>query len=112
MTYGENERAMVQDMADTAAEMMEAAGAKNIRTVMKPSIPGWAIHEVGIARMGNDPKKSVLNAYLQTHDVKNLFVMDGAGFPSTGCQNPTITIMALTVRSCDYLMQESKKGNI
>jgi choline dehydrogenase-like flavoprotein len=112
MTYGENELAMVQDMADTAAEMMEAAGGKNIRTVMKPSMPGWAIHEVGIARMGNDPKKSVLNAYLQTHDVKNLFVMDGAGFPSTGCQNPTITIMALTVRSCDYLMQESKKGNI
>jgi choline dehydrogenase-like flavoprotein len=92
--------------------MMEAAGAKNVRTVMKESIPGWAIHEVGIARMGNDPKKSVLNAFLQTHDVKNLFVMDGSGFPSTGCQNPTITIMALTVRSCDYLMQETKKGNI
>ena len=112
MTYGENERAMVQDMADSAAEMMEAAGAKNIRTTMKESIPGWAIHEVGIARMGNDPKKSVLNPFLQTHDVKNLFVMDGAGFPSTGCQNPTITIMALTVRSCDYLLQERKKGNI
>ena len=112
MTYGENERAMVQDMADSAAEMLEAAGAKNIRPVMKPSIPGWAIHEVGIARMGNDPKKTVLNAFLQTHDVKNLFVMDGAGFPSTGCQNPTLTIMALTVRSCDYLMQEKRKGNI
>ena len=81
MTYGENERAMVKDMADSAAEMLEAAGAKNIRPVMKPSIPGWAIHEVGIARMGNDPKKTVLNAFLQTHDVKNLFVMDGAGFP-------------------------------
>ena len=112
MTYGENERAMLKDMADSAAEMLEAAGAKNIRTVMKQSIPGWAIHEVGIARMGNDPKKTVLNAFQQTHDVKNLFVMDGAGFPSTGCQNPTLTIMALTVRSCDYLMQETKKGNI
>ncbi len=112
MKYGDNERAMVQDMADSAAEMMEAAGAKNIRTTMKESTPGWAIHEVGIARMGNDPKKSVLNAFLQTHDVRNLFVMDGAGFPSTGCQNPTITIMALTVRSCDYLLEEKKKGNI
>ena len=112
MTYGENERAMVQDMADSAAEMLEAAGAKNIRTHAKPSIPGWAIHEEGIARMGNDPKKTVLNAFQQTHDVKNLFVMDGAGFPSTGCQNPTLTIMALTVRSCDYLMQEMKKSNI
>jgi choline dehydrogenase-like flavoprotein len=112
MTYGENEQAMVQDMAETAAEMMEAAGARNIQTRVKLSQPGWAIHESGIARMGNDPKKSVLNAYQQTHDIKNLFVMDGAGLPSTGCQNPTLTIMALTVRSCDYLMEEKKKGNI
>jgi choline dehydrogenase-like flavoprotein len=112
MTYGENERAMLQDMADSAAEMMEAAGAKNVRPTMKDPIPGWAIHECGIARMGNDPKKSVLNAFQQAHDVKNLFVTDAAGFPSTGCQNPTLTIMALTVRSCDYLMDEMKKGNI
>ena len=63
MTYGENERAMVQDMADSAAEMLEAAGAKNICPLMRPSIPGWAIHEVGIARMGNDPKKTVLNPF-------------------------------------------------
>ena len=55
-------------------------------------------------------RSSVLNAHQQTHDIKNLFVMDGAGLPSTGCQNPTLTIMALTVRSCDYLMQEKKKG--
>jgi choline dehydrogenase-like flavoprotein len=112
MTYGANEQAMLKDMAESAAEMLEAAGAKNIRPHLKESTPGWAIHEVGIARMGSDPKTSVLNAFLQTHDVKNLFVMDGAGFPSTGCQNPTLTIMALTVRSCDYLMQEMKKGNV
>jgi glucoside 3-dehydrogenase (cytochrome c) catalytic subunit len=67
---------------------------------------------VGIARMGADPKKSVLNQFQQTHDIKNLFVMDGAGFTSTACQNPTLTIMTLAVRSCDYLMQEMKKGNI
>ncbi len=112
MTYGENERAMVQDMADSAAEMLEAAGAKDIRPHANPSTPGWAIHEVGIARMGTDPKRSVLNLFQQTHDIKNLFVMDGAGFTSTACQNPTLTIMALCVRSTDYLMGEMKRGNI
>ena len=112
MAYGENEKAMVKDMAESAAEMMEAAGAKNIRKNAQPSTPGWAIHEVGIARMGNDPKKSVLNQFQQTHDIKNLFVCDGAGFTSTACQNPTLTIMTLCVRSMDYLMGEMKRGNV
>ena len=113
MSYGENERAMIEDMKEAAGEMMEAAGARNIRTYSVPDrIPGHAIHEVGIARMGNDPKKSVLNQFQQTHDVKNLFVMDGAGFTSSACQNPTLTIMTLCVRSCDYLLQEMKRGNI
>jgi choline dehydrogenase-like flavoprotein len=113
MSYGENERAMIPDMADSAAEMMEAAGAKNIRPYTVPDrVPGFSIHEVGIARMGSDPKKSVLNQFQQSHDVRNLFVMDGAGFTSTACQNPTLTIMALCVRSCDYLMGEMKRGDI
>jgi len=112
MTYGENEMALVKAMADDAAEMLEAAGAKNVRKDANASAPGWAIHEVGIARMGDDPKKSVLNQFQQSHDVKNLFVCDGAGFTSTACQNPTLTIMALCVRSCDYLMSEMKKGNV
>ena len=112
MTYGENELAMVKDMSDSAVEMLEAAGAKNIRSRARPSTPGWAIHEVGIARMGNDPKKSVLNQFEQTHDVKNLFVCDGAAFTSTACQNPTLTIMTLCVRSMDYLMGEMKRGNV
>jgi len=112
MTYGENEKAMVKDMAESAAEMMEAAGAKNVRKSARPSTPGWAIHEVGIARMGNDPKKSVLNQFQQIHDVKNLFVCDGSGFTSTACQNPTLTIMTLCVRSMDYLMGEMKRGNV
>jgi choline dehydrogenase-like flavoprotein len=112
MTYGENEKAMVKDMAESAAEMMEAAGAKKVRKSAQPSTPGWAIHEVGIARMGNDPKKSVLNQFQQTHDVKNLFVCDGSGFTSTACQNPTLTIMTLCVRSMDYLMGEMKRGNV
>jgi choline dehydrogenase-like flavoprotein len=113
MKYGENEMAMIKDMAETAAQMMEAAGAKNIQPyTVYDRQPGLGIHEVGIARMGNDPKRSVLNQFQQTHDIKNLFVMDGAGFTSTACQNPTLTIMALCVRSCDYLMGEMKRGTI
>jgi choline dehydrogenase-like flavoprotein len=112
MSYGENELALLKDMSDSSAEMLEAVGAKNVRARQRKPIPGWAIHEVGIARMGDDPKKSVLNQFQQCHDVKNLFVLDGAGFTSTACQNPTLTIMALAVRSSDYLMKEMKSGNI
>ncbi len=112
MSDGENERAMIQDMGDSAGEMLEAAGAKNIRTYAHPSAPRWALHEAGIARMGADPKKSVLNQFQQTHDVKNLFVMDACGFTSNPCQNPTLTIMSLAVRSCDYLMSEMKRNSI
>ena len=112
MTYGDNEKAMVKDMGDSAAEILEAIGAKNVRARHSNPRPGWAIHEVGVARMGDDPKKSVLNQFEQSHDIKNLFVMDGAAFTSTACQNPTLTIMALAVRSCDFLMKEMKSGNI
>jgi len=112
MSDGENERAMIQDMGDSAGEMLEAAGAKNIRTYANPSAPRWALHEAGIARMGSDPKKSVLNQFQQTHDIKNLFVMDASGFTSNPCQNPTLTIMSLAVRSCDYLMSELKRNSI
>jgi choline dehydrogenase-like flavoprotein len=112
MSDGENERAMIQDMGDSAGEMLEAAGAKNIRTHAHPSAPRWALHEAGIARMGSDPKKSVLNQFQQTHDIKNLFVMDASGFTSNPCQNPTLTIMSLAVRSCDYLMSEMKRDSI
>src|SRR5438445_4593676 len=112
MADGENEIAMIRDMADAAGEALEAVGAKNIRTLAGPSAPRWAIHEVGIARMGTDPKKSVLNQFQQTHDIRNLWVMDVSGFTSSACQNPTLTIMALCARSCDYLMGEMKRGNI
>ncbi len=112
MSDGENEHAMIRDMGDSAGEMLEAAGAKNIRTYAHPSAPRWAVHEAGIARMGADPKKSVLNEFQQTHDIKNLFVMDASGFPSNPCQNPTLTIMALCVRSCDYLLGELKRNNV
>ena len=113
MAWGENERAMIPDMAESAAEMLDAAGAKNIRPFMvRDRVPGYGIHEMGGARMGADPKASVLNQFQQAHDVPNLFVMDASGFPSGGCQNPTLTIMALAVRSTDYLLNEMKRGTM
>lgn len=112
MTHGDNEKAMMEDAAITAAEMLEAVGARHIRVNANLAMPGMAIHEVGTARMGLDPKKSVLNAYNQTHDVKNLFVMDGACFASSGCQNPTLTMMALTVRACDRLLDRFKRSEV
>ena len=75
-------------------------------------IPGYGIHEMGVARMGADRKTSVLNQFQQAHDVSNLFVMDAAGFTSGACQNPTLTIMALTVRSTDYLLEQMRKGDL
>jgi choline dehydrogenase-like flavoprotein len=113
MSWGENEKKMIPDMMVTAAEMMEASGAKNIKPFMHlDRVPGFGIHELGVARMGKNPKTSILNQYQQAHDVSNLFVMDGAGFTSGACQNPTLTIMALTVRSTDYLLGEMKRGNL
>ena len=113
MSWGENEKKMIPDMAATAAQMMEAAGAKNIQPYSIPNrVPGYGIHEMGTARMGSEPKTSYLNQYLQSHDITNLFVMDASSFVSGGCQNPTLTIMALAVRGCDYLMEEMKKGNV
>jgi choline dehydrogenase-like flavoprotein len=113
MTWGANERAMIPDMAESAAAMLEAAGARNIRPfAIIDRVPGYGIHELGVARMGSDPRTSVLNQFQQTHDISNLYVMDGAGFPSSACQNPTLTIMALAVRSCERLLEEMKRGNV
>ncbi|HKT10477.1 MAG TPA: GMC family oxidoreductase [Terriglobia bacterium] len=112
VTHGENEAAMLQDGVDSAAEMLEAAGAQNIRPEITRYPPGRVRHEVGVARMGTNARASVLNQFQQSHDVKNLFVTDAAGFPSNPCENPTLTIMALCVRSCDHLMAEMKRGNI
>ncbi len=112
MTHGDNEVALMEDAAATAAEMLEAVGARNIVLNAKLAMPGMAIHEVGTARMGQDPKKSVLNPYNQAHDIKNLFVTDGACFVSSGCQNPTLTMMAITVRACDHLLDRFKKNDL
>jgi choline dehydrogenase-like flavoprotein len=112
MTHGSNEAAMMEDAAVAAAEMLEAAGAKNIKINSEVQEPGMAIHEVGTARMGHDPKKFVLNAWNQTHDVRNLFVTDGGCFVSSACQNPTLTMMAITVRACDHLVDRFKKNEV
>ena len=107
--WSENEKKLWLDGREQAAEMLEAAGAKNVNLTGEYSVPGFCIHELGTARMGNDPKTSVLNRFCQTHDVANLFVTDGAAWVSSSCQNPTLTMMALTVRACDYILKEHGK---
>ena len=112
MTHGSNEAALMEDAAVAGAEMLEAAGAKNIRINTGVQEPGMAIHELGTARMGSDPRKFVLNPWNQTHDVRNLFVTDGSSFVSSACQNPTLTMMAITVRACDHLLERFKKNEV
>ena len=110
--FGDNEKKMAEDMQATAREMFEAAGIEILDSRGGLRTPGWSIHELGTARMGNDPKTSVVNQYQQSHDVKNLFVVDGATHVSAGCQNPTWTIMALCWRTCDYLVAELRRRNL
>lgn len=111
-SYGDNERKMGEDAANTAAEMLEAAGAKNIQPIKAIKPFGNAIHEVGVARMGSDSTQSVLNSFCQAHDVKNLFVMDGSSWVSSGCQNITLGLMAIASRSCAYLIDRYRKSEI
>jgi choline dehydrogenase-like flavoprotein len=110
--WSDNEDRMREDMALSAAEMLEAAGARNIEPFIEVSPPGLCIHEMGTARMGRDPSTSVLNANNQAHDVSNLFVTDGACMTSSACQNPSITYMALTARACEYAVDEINRGNL
>jgi choline dehydrogenase-like flavoprotein len=110
--FKENEMKMRADMMNSAAEMLEAAGAKNIKTYDNQPAPGFCIHEMGTARMGRDPKTSVLNGWNQMHDVKNVFITDGSCMSSSACQNPSLTYMALTARAADYAVSELKKGNV
>jgi choline dehydrogenase-like flavoprotein len=109
MSFHDNDLAMLQDMADAAAEMLEAAGGRDVAPYVNPR---WAAHEVGCARMGTDPKRSVLTPFQQLHDVANVFVMDGSGFVSGGWSNPTLTLMALAVRSCDHLLDSLRRAEL
>ena len=97
---------------NSAAEMLEAAGIKNIKTYDNSPAPGFCIHEMGTARMGKDPKDSVLNKWNAMHDVPNVYITDGACMASSACQNPSITYMALTARAADHAVSELKKQNL
>jgi len=110
--FKENEKAMQHDMASTMGEMLENIGYKNVKTHMNTSFPGNANHEMGTARMGRDPKTSVLNAFNQMHEVKNVFITDGSAMTSSACVNPSLTYMALTARACDYAVKELKRLNL
>ncbi len=112
MTWGANEAAMGKEATATAVEMLEACGYKNVGVVPLPVVPGSAIHEMGGARMGKDPRTSVLNAFNQTHDIPNLFVTDGAAMSSSSSANPSLTYMALTARACAHAVEALKRRDI
>jgi choline dehydrogenase-like flavoprotein len=110
---GENERKMIAHMNDAAEELVKAAGGVIVeyqRGAVDPN--GTAIHEHGTCRMGDDPKRSALNAFNQMHEVENLFVVDGSAFPTATEKNPTLTILALSWRATDYLVEQMKRGDL
>jgi choline dehydrogenase-like flavoprotein len=108
----DNEKTMRKDMSEQAAAMLDAAGFKNVTEYDKGYSMGLGIHEMGTARMGRDPKTSVLNKYNNLHAVANVYVTDGSGMTSAGNQNPSLTYMALTARAVDHAVKELKKMNI
>jgi choline dehydrogenase-like flavoprotein len=112
-SFGSNELKMREDMMHDAAEMLEAAGFKNINQYNSDKTHiGLGIHEMGTARMGRDPKTSILNKHNQVHSVKNVFMTDGAAMASASCVNPSLTYMALTARAADFAVSELKKRNL
>jgi len=112
-SFRENEDNMLKDILTQGAEMLEKAGFKDVNPLVVPhAVMGHGIHEMGTARMGRDPKTSVVNGFNQMHAVKNVFVSDGACMTSGGSQNPSITYMALTARAADYAVGELKKQNL
>lgn len=111
-SFKENEKAMHADVVKTGQEILEAAGFKNVTVKGSISFPGNANHEMGVARMGRDPKTSVLNSFNQMHEVPNVFITDGSCMASGSCLNPSLTYMALTARACDYAVREMKKMNL
>jgi choline dehydrogenase-like flavoprotein len=110
--WSENEDKMVLDFMEQLSEMFEKAGFKDIQARDSHANPGNDIHEMGGARMGNDPKTSVLNKWNQLHACKNVFVTDGACMTSGSTQNPSLTYMAITARATNYAVEELKKRNL
>jgi choline dehydrogenase-like flavoprotein len=110
--FKENEKNMRIDIVNDAVEMLEAAGVKNVKGGDQGCEPGWGIHEMGTARMGRDPKTSVLNGNNQVWDCKNVFVTDGSFMTSAACVNPSLSYMAFTARAADFAVNELKKQNL
>ncbi len=111
-THCDNDRNLYQDFFDHAQELFRAAGGEIVDSKPHIAVPGSLIHEVGTCRMGADPKTSVLNSFCQTHDIPNLFVFGGGCFVTTGDKHPTLTMMALTARGCDHLIERARKREI
>jgi choline dehydrogenase-like flavoprotein len=109
---GDDEHNMAKDAVSVCEEIFTEAKWDIISKTERFFPPGYSIHEVGTARMGDDPKKSVLNKWNQTHDIKNLLVVDGACFVTCGWQNPTMTIVSISMRAAEHLAEEMKKGNV
>ena len=110
--WGENEHAMVDDMMNDAAEMLEAAGIKDVSTYNAHSYPGLGIHEMGMARMGSSPSNSVVDKHNRLWAAPNVYMTDGAFMTSAACVNPSLTYMAFTARAADHAVNELKKMNI
>jgi choline dehydrogenase-like flavoprotein len=108
----ENEKKMRKDMLEDAIEMLTAAGVKEVQGRDGDGTPGRGIHEMGTARMGKDPKTSVVNKWNQVWDAQNVFVTDGSFMTSASCVNPSLSYMAFTARAADYAVSELKKGNL
>jgi len=111
-TFGDNEKKMAKDMGDTVEEMLRAAGAENIKVDRELLPPGWSIHEIGTARMGDDPKTSVTDRWCRLHDVSNVYIADAAPFVSGGTQNTTWSILAMCWRTMDYLKEQMRTGRV
>ena len=109
-TYGDNETKMCKHAMNTFEELCHSAGMETLAKHDQPFPPGYSIHELGTCRMGSDPKKSVLNKWNQSHDIKNLFVVDGSSFVTGGYQNPTMTILSLSMRASEYMAEQLKSG--
>lgn len=111
-SFQENENKMMLDIQKTSAEMLEGAGFNGVEVFNYKKPGGNTVHEMGTARMGLDPKTSVLNKFNQLHSVKNVFITDGSAMTSSSCQNPSLTYMALTARACEYAFQQLRMGNL
>ena len=111
-TYGDNETKMCTHAMNTFEELCHASGMETLAKNNQPLPPGYSIHELGTCRMGDDPKKSVLNKWNQSHDIKNLFVVDGSSFVTGGYQNPTMTILSLSMRASEYMAEQLRTQNL